>query len=176
MIQAHRATASCATASWRWPALVVLAIGQTIAAGCASSHAVPHPFPTPLSPAVLPAHEDAIVATALALRGAPYRAGGSTPAGFDCSGFTQYVFSQNGIALAREVRAQFDQGQTVPLNQVEKGDLLFFSTVAPGPSHVAIAIGNGEFIHAPSSDGVVRVERVDASYWAGRFIGARRVG
>jgi cell wall-associated NlpC family hydrolase len=171
MVLAHRATVR-----WRWPALLVLAIGQTIAAGCASSRAVPRPSPNLTTPAAPAARADAIVATALALRGVPYRAGGSTPAGFDCSGFTQYVFSQNGIALDREVRAQFDQGQPVPLSQVDKGDLLFFSTVAPGPSHVGIAIGDGEFIHAPSSDGVVRVERIDVSYWAGRFVGAKRVG
>jgi cell wall-associated NlpC family hydrolase len=115
------------------------------------------------------------VETALALRGVPYRNGGTTRDGFDCSGFTQYVFAQSGIALPRDVRTQFDQGEPVPLSFVEKGDLLFFTTVAPGPSHVGIAIGGGEFVHAPSSDGVVRVERIDASYWTGRFIGAKRV-
>lgn len=164
-----------ARALWRWPALIAIAVVQMIASGCASTRPVPHPFPSPANPAALRAREDAIVDTALALRGVPYRNGGSTPGGFDCSGFTHYVFSRNGIALPHDVRAQFDQGQPVPLSRVERGDLLFFSTVAPGPSHVGIAIGNGEFVHAPSSDGVVRVERIDATYWARRFIGARRV-
>jgi cell wall-associated NlpC family hydrolase len=167
---------SRANARRRWPTLLVLAFGQIIASACASTHATPHPFPTPTSPAALRAREAAIVATALALRGAPYQPGGSTPEGFDCSGFTQYVFSRNGIALPRDVRGQFDQGQAVPLSRIEKGDLLFFSTVTAGPSHVGIAIGGLEFVHAPSSDGAVRIERIDTAYWTGRFIGAKRIG
>ena len=117
----------------------------------------------------------AITGAALALRGAPYRNGGSDPSGFDCSGFTQYVFGKYGVALPRAVVDQFKAGQVVAPERLAPGDLLFFSTVSPGPTHVAIALGGDEFVHAPSSAGVVRVEHLSASYWAQRFIGARRI-
>jgi cell wall-associated NlpC family hydrolase len=112
--------------------------------------------------------------TALSLRGAPYRTGGSTPDGFDCSGFVQYVFGLNGLAVPRATGEQFRIGRSIDRNHLAPGDLVFFSTVAPGASHVGIAIGNGEFVHAPSSRGVVRVERLSADYWRRRYIGARR--
>jgi len=118
----------------------------------------------------------ALVGTALSLRGTPYRNGGADPQGFDCSGFTQYVFAQFGVPLPREVRDQFEQGKLVKAgDELAAGDLLFFTTVAPGPTHVGIAIGGDQFVHAPSSTGVVRVERLSASYWATRYLGARRI-
>jgi cell wall-associated NlpC family hydrolase len=116
-----------------------------------------------------------VTSTALALRGAPYRNGGSDPSGFDCSGFVRYVFSQHGITVPRTVTEQFRAGQKIDEKQIEAGDLLFFTTVAPGASHVGIAIGGDEFIHAPSGAGEVKVERMSAPYWATRFVGARRV-
>jgi cell wall-associated NlpC family hydrolase len=174
-----------------------------LAGACASTGAVPRPFPTPGggttagapprdatepttdiapradsedAPARAAAIDDyALVGTALALRGVPYRNGGSDPGGFDCSGFTQYVFAQYGVALPREVREQFEEGRSVKASDILAGDLLFFSTVAPGPSHVAIAIGGDQFVHAPSSTGVVRVERLSSSYWSDRYLGARRL-
>jgi cell wall-associated NlpC family hydrolase len=160
-----------------------------LATACASSGpAVPRPFPG--APTVAAAKDSAhreehaaaanvdgyaLVGTALSLRGAPYRNGGTDPSGFDCSGFTQYVFGRYGVSLAREVREQFRQGVAVEQRDLAPGDLLFFSTTDPGASHVAILIGGDEFVHAPSSTGVVRVEHLGASYWAPRFIGARRV-
>jgi cell wall-associated NlpC family hydrolase len=158
---------------------------------CASSGAVPRPFPLPgaapspgaPTPASTPTAPDgrhgldgyALVGTALSFRGVPYRNGGADPNGFDCSGFTQYVFAQYGVALPREVREQFRQGKSVTVRDVLPGDLIFFSTTDPGPSHVGIAVGADEFVHAPSSTGVVRVERLASSYWAPRYLGARRV-
>ena len=117
----------------------------------------------------------ALAGTALGLRGIAYRNGGSDPSGFDCSGFTQYVFAQYGIALPREVREQFRVGKAVKPDDLAAGDIIFFTTTDPGPSHVAIAIGGDEFVHAPSSTGVVRVERLTSSYWSPRYLGARRV-
>jgi cell wall-associated NlpC family hydrolase len=179
-----------------------------LAGACASSGAVPHPFPLPGSartapggepsappedsgatnpsslaspldpsrPLILPSPSRPLwVLTAMSLRGTPYRTGGSDPGGFDCSGFTQYVFAQYGIALAREVRDQFLQGKSVQADAIAPGDLLFFSTTGPGPSHVAIAIGGDEFVHTPSSTGVVRVEHLSVRYWSARYLGARRV-
>jgi cell wall-associated NlpC family hydrolase len=167
--------------------------------GCATTRATPRPFPTPASsaapasPTPPPAPADGrrtpapsrgsagpavgygVAGTALSLRGAPYRNGGSDPAGFDCSGFVTYVFGQNGVSVPRTVSDQFRAGKQVPGQQLEPGDLVFFTTVSPGASHVGIAIGGDEFIHAPSSAGAVRVERMSASYWSTRFVGARRV-
>ena len=142
----------------------------------------PTPDPaTPAPPAVpSPEHADAspfgaLVDTALRFLGVPYRNGGANPAGFDCSGFVQYVFAQLGIAMPREVREQYRVGDEIELPDVEPGDLVFFQTVSRGASHVGLAIGRDQFVHAPSSRGVVRVERYTARYWASRFVGARRV-
>ena len=118
----------------------------------------------------------ALAGTALSLRGAPYRNGGADPTGFDCSGFTQYVFSQYGLSLPREVREQYRVGHTIGPQELAPGDILFFTTTDPGPSHVAIAIGGDQFVHAPSSTGVVRVEHLSSSYWSPRYLGARRLG
>ena len=83
------------------------------------------------------------------------------------------MFAQQGLALPRTVLEQYDAGRDVP--SASPGDLVFFSTVAPGASHVGIAISADEFVHAPSSSGVVRVERLAAPYWSSRFVGIRRV-
>jgi cell wall-associated NlpC family hydrolase len=117
----------------------------------------------------------ALSSTALSLRGAPYRNGGDDPGGFDCSGFVKYVFEQHGVQMPRETRKQFEVGQDVDAGSLEPGDLVFFTTVAPGASHVGIAVGGDQFVHAPSTAGVVRVEHLSAQYWASRFVGARRV-
>lgn len=117
-----------------------------------------------------------IIETALSFRGVPYRYGGSDPHGFDCSGLVQYVFAQHGIALPREVRDQYEIGDEVRLTDVQPGDLIFFETVSRGASHVGMAIGGNEFVHAPSSEGAVRIERFSSSYWASRVVGVRRIG
>jgi hypothetical protein len=158
--------------------------------GCAARAGVPRPFPgAPLPPGAvepvpvaMPAPDPAlprtlpgVVTAALEFRGVPYRNGGSDPSGFDCSGLVQYVFARFGTTLPREARDQYRIGKSVDLDDVEAGDLLFFETIGSGASHVGIVIGGGEFVHAPSSRGVVRVERYDGSYWARRFVGARRV-
>lgn len=184
----------------------LLLVGAAIlATGCASSGAVPQPFPVPggapgsgpgAAPETArnrPAPPDPAVSdpdgagpveaagayslrsTALALRGAPYQNGGSTPSGFDCSGFVQYVFGLHGVAVPRETREQFRVGRSIKRGDLVPGDLVFFSTVAPGASHVGIAIDREQFVHAPSSRGVVRVERLSAEYWNRRFVGARRL-
>jgi cell wall-associated NlpC family hydrolase len=73
------------------------------------------------------------------------------------------------------VREQYRAGASIDPSQLAPGDLVFFATTDPGVSHVAIAIGGDEFVHAPSSSGVVRVEHLSGSYWSPRFVGARRV-
>jgi cell wall-associated NlpC family hydrolase len=117
----------------------------------------------------------ALSGTALSLRGAPYRNGGVDPNGFDCSGFVRYVYEQHGVAMPRNVREQFRVGKNVDRDQLEPGDLVFFTTTAPGASHVGIMIGGDQFVHAPSEKGVVRVESLAAQYWGSRYVGAKRV-
>jgi cell wall-associated NlpC family hydrolase len=118
-----------------------------------------------------------LVATALALRGTQYRNGGSEPTrGFDCSGLVQWVFARHGTVLPRETREQYAIGTAIETDEVMPGDLVFFRTVSKGPSHVGIALGGGDFVHAPSSRGVVRVESyIKTEYWADRWVGARRI-
>ena len=129
----------------------------------------------PAVPATATANGYALSGTALSLRGAPYKDGGIDPSGFDCSGFVRYVYQQHGVAMPRAVRDQFRVGKSVDRDRLEPGDLVFFSTVAPGASHVGIVIGGNQFIHAPSERGVVRVESLAQQYWSSRFIGAKRV-
>ena len=116
-----------------------------------------------------------LINTALQYRGVPYRNGGSDPSGFDCSGLVQWVYARHGTSLPREVEDQYRAGRKIDLEDVEPGDLIFFETVARGASHVGVVIGEGRFLHAPSSNGVVRIEPYNANYWIRRFVGARRV-
>jgi cell wall-associated NlpC family hydrolase len=183
--------------------LLLLILVSVSGSGCATSGArgakggkvanVPRPFPGAPTPAVTPdepivtappavaspgnlALAPPIVLTALTLRGTPYRNGGSQPSeGFDCSGFVQWVFAQHGTTLPRDVKQQFDEGSKIDADDVKAGDLVFFETVSRGASHVGIAIGGDEFVHAPSSRGVVRIERLSIEYWAKRWVGARRI-
>ena len=163
--------------------LVILVCAS--AARCASSSAVPRPFPSPGAPshhapapvpdlAPVPAEPGGVVETALALRGAPYRNGGSDPSGFDCSGFVWYVFSRRGIGVPRTVAEQFRAGRSVREKDLQPGDLVFFETSGGPASHVGLLVSGDEFVHAPSSRGEVRVEHLAAPYWASRFVGARR--
>lgn len=168
-------------------ALAAVALSPGCASRGAAGGAVPQPFPQPGPPAGRPpaftapasagaADGYAIAGTALALRGVPYRNGGSDPTGFDCSGLVWYVFTQHGIAAPRTVSDQFRAGASVGLNALQPGDLVFFNTKGSGATHVGMVIGGDEFVHAPSSRGEVRVERLGSSYWSARFVGARRFG
>jgi cell wall-associated NlpC family hydrolase len=118
----------------------------------------------------------AVVRAALALVGRPYALGGEGPYSFDCSGLVRYVYAQAGdVELPRTVLEQVEATEPILPEQVSAGDLLFFRISDGKPSHVAIAIGDGSFVHAPSERGRVRVERLDLPYWSARFQEARRV-
>jgi cell wall-associated NlpC family hydrolase len=166
-----------------------------LAAGCAShGPAVPQPFPVPGggptargTPSIsepapvegaaadIPSSMvmEGIISTALHLVGTRYRNGGADPEGFDCSGFVQYVFAQQGVLVPRTVEEQARYGMRV--DELRPGDLVFFHTTGHGATHVGIALDNTRFVHAPSSRGEVRVEPLARPYWAERFIEARRM-
>ncbi|WP_425800758.1 C40 family peptidase [Desulfitobacterium sp. Sab5] len=116
----------------------------------------------------------AIISTAKRYLGVSYVWGGTTPSGFDCSGFTQYVFAQHGISLPRISRDQFNSGAHVSLNNLQPGDLVFFSLDQDKViDHVGIYTGSGQFINASSSKGVTIYSL--GSYWSSHLIGATRV-
>ena len=173
---------------------IALILLVALSASCASRGAVPRPFPTPTpAPSPAPAPTEPvpppprtsrtidsplgyrIAAAGLEYRGVPYRNGGVDPTGFDCSGLVQYVLAKVGRTVPRETREQFATGIEVQKEELQAGDLVFFATVSPGASHVGIALDADEFVHAPNSRGVVRVESLGTAYWRTRFIGARRV-
>ncbi|MDR3562576.1 MAG: C40 family peptidase [Negativicutes bacterium] len=124
--------------------------------------------------AAKPIKGEAIVATALKYRGVPYKFGGTTSKGFDCSGFVWYVFDLNGVKLPRTADKQFETGKPVAQKDLQPGDVVFFTTYEKGASHCGIYAGNGNFIHASSSHGVT-VTPLGDSYWKPRYLGARRL-
>ncbi len=115
-----------------------------------------------------------IIDTAQKYMGVPYVWGGETPAGFDCSGFTQYVMKQHGIAIPRTAAEQFAAGKAVDKANLQVGDLVFFTTYKPGASHVGFYMGDGNFIHASSAGGQVTINALDTPYYTEHYIGARR--
>lgn len=115
-----------------------------------------------------------VLRNASSFMGVPYRMGGTTPRAFDCSGFTQHVFAMNGVKLPRTADVQYNAGVGVARGHEQPGDLVFFETYLPGPSHVGIYIGDSKFIHASSSRGVT-VSSLKESYYRNVYIGARRV-
>ena len=118
-----------------------------------------------------------VLVNALSLTGIQYKPGGNSPeTGFDCSGFVRYVFKQaTSLTLPHSALAISQLGKTVPKNELQPGDLVFFNTLKTTFSHVGIYLGNNRFIHSPSSGGKVRVESMQDSYWVKRFNGAQRI-
>ncbi|NEU30375.1 hydrolase Nlp/P60 [bacterium LRH843] len=119
--------------------------------------------------------KDDIVSIAKEQLGVPYRYGGTTTSGFDCSGFIRYVMDKVGISLPRTVKDMHGKGTSVAKADLEVGDLVFFKTVSSGPSHAGIYVGNNEFIHSATSKGVSISSINDPYYWGSRYLGAKRV-
>lgn len=133
----------------------------------------PKPVQVAATPQVSRSNSSSLVENALSLVGVPYVFGGTSRSGFDCSGYTQYVFKGSGISLPRTSASQFNVGSSVSRAQLQSGDLVFFTTYAAGASHVGIYIGGGNFVHASNSG--VRTTSLSDSYYANRYVGARRV-
>lgn len=118
-----------------------------------------------------------VLASAMSLKGIKYKYGGSSPAtGFDCSGFVNYVYNKAAnLNLPRTAKGISRYGESVNKDDLSPGDLVFFNTARRAFSHVGIYIGDGNFIHAPSRGGSVRIESMQTSYWETRFNGAKRL-
>jgi cell wall-associated NlpC family hydrolase len=165
---------------------------------CSTLGSVPAPLPAPASqpeapastePAVCPPtrtadkigvpleQAQAILDTARCMKGTRYKYGGVCPtSGFDCSGFTHWVYSQNGIDLPRSSTEQFEMGKPVGFEILKPGDLIFFRVRRRNQNlHVGIVTGPGTFIHSPNRGDRVREESFLQPYWVGRYIGARRI-
>lgn len=115
-----------------------------------------------------------IINTSQKYIGVPYQFGGTTPKGFDCSGYMQYIFNKNGIILPRAADDQYLGGKHVSINSLQPGDLVFFNTYDEGISHSGLYLGDGYFISATTSRGVA-VATMKSGYWHDRYMGASRV-
>jgi cell wall-associated NlpC family hydrolase len=153
----------------RWSALGALAL-SVVLTGCAGQQPTPVIVPSAGRPSAV-----AVVRTAESMLGAPYRLGGAMPDGFDCSGLVAYVFARQGVGVPRDVKHQAEVGSQVARADLRAGDLVFFTTTGPGPTHVAIAVDRSRFIHAPKNGAEVRVESLQTTYWSRRFLYGRRL-
>jgi murein DD-endopeptidase len=149
--------------SWRFIVLVlVLALGA-----CAT--------PPQRPPLAIDSVAKSAADMAQSMVGKPYKYGGTTPAGFDCSGLVQYSYRKVGIKLPRATSALFTATFTVRSRDLRRGDLLFFNEDGEKNSHVGIFLGDGRFVHSPASGGVVRIEKLDSDHWKKTFSEAHRV-
>jgi len=162
--------------------LVGLGLASALAGCGADRQVVRAPFPVASRawPSVAPADPaaaNAVLMRAISLVGTPYRYGGNTPeSGFDCSGLVNYVFRDMlDVRLPRTSRdlAAF-QGPAISPQRLTAADLVFFGP--PGAvTHVGIYVGEGRFVHAPTTGGTVRLDRLDGPYWRDNYSGAKRV-
>jgi len=152
----------------RTPPLFHLAIifALLAAGGCASMASFE---PPPENPASARAAR-----VAQGMVGAPYRWGGTTPEGFDCSGLVFYAYGQTGVQVPRTSVEQYRASENVALKDARPGDLVFFRE-AWTVSHVGIYLGDGRFVHAPDEGQSVKISRIDEDYYRARFAGAGRV-
>ena len=158
---------------WGWFRPLILSL--TILAGCAGRYTEP-PVEFRSEQGSFSSPQEKIVRAARNLIGVPYRFGGMTPSGFDCSGYVAYVYKQSiGRNLPRRTAEQIKFGKAISPAKVGPGDLLYFWIEEEKILHVGIYIGGDRFIHAPSSRGEVSIQRLHDRYWSERYRGARRV-
>ncbi len=116
-----------------------------------------------------------IVAFAEQFLGTPYVWAGSSPSGFDCSGFVSYVFKNFGYTVNRTAASMYTNGVAVDKSELQIGDAVFFASSSESIGHVGIYIGDGEFIHSSSGCGYVTISGLDESYYSRMYVGARRI-
>ncbi len=157
-----------------------LSLGQTLIlagkADQASKLAAVHNAPAPTPSRSAGASRSEVLQYAARFLNTPYKYGGTTPAGFDCSGFVQYVYKHFDISLPRTAAAQASTGVRVDKSNLNPGDLVFFNTDGSGINHVGIYAGNGRFIHSssPNSGGVIYTS-MGESFYSKSYVGARRL-
>nr|WP_315427083.1 C40 family peptidase [uncultured Albidiferax sp.] len=152
---------------------VFSAAAALLLGGCSTAPRAPEPSAASSVPSRLSSEQATdITIYALSLVGTPYRYGGNTPdAGFDCSGLIGYVYqSRAGLKLPRTVAQLQSAGQSVPREELRSGDLVVFGR----GTHAGIYVGEGRFVHAPSSGGEVRLNPLDSGYWATQKMAFRR--
>jgi len=127
----------------------------------------------PTAGSVPSGHFSGVVGVAMRYLGVPYVWGGASPSGFDCSGFVMYVFAQVGVSLPHYTVAQwsYSNAVSVPRDELQPGDLVFFA----GLGHVGIYVGNGQFIHAPHTGDVVRIDSLSEGWYSSEYDGAKRI-
>ena len=151
--------------------LAILLTMMALLAGCANSPEIPQQTTVRASNEVA----SKAVVYAREMMGKPYRYAGDTPAGFDCSGLVKYSYGRAGISMPRDTQAQRRMSVLVSMRSLREGDLLFFDQEGKKTSHVGLYLGNGRFIHAPSSGGKVRTDSLNAEFWKKHLVEARRV-
>jgi murein DD-endopeptidase len=124
---------------------------------------------------VAPAVADRAASQAVKMVGRPYRYGGASPAGFDCSGLVLFSYQQAGLKLPRDTEHQRLASKPVRVASLRRGDLVFFDLEGKKNSHVGIYLGDGTFVHAPSSGKRVRTDRLDSAFWKKHLSEARRL-
>ena len=160
--RARLAAAEAARASARQGAIEVSSdpVASPVSDGGSTSANVP------------PAKYGGVVAIAMQYLGVPYVWGGASPSGFDCSGLTMYVYAQVGVSLPHNAAMQYNTvGVFVSRDQLQPGDLVFFD----GLGHMGMYIGGGQFIHAPHTGDVVKISSLSESWYASKYVGAKRV-
>jgi cell wall-associated NlpC family hydrolase len=152
--------------------VLLLAFPAAAAAAPDPSSAAPIALERTVAPRETPAERRGRKAVAIAMRyrGIPYVWAGSTPAGFDCSGFVMYVYGKVGVSLPHNGAMLWGRGRAVPRRNLEAGDVVFFN----GLGHVGIYMGRGQFIHSPHSGDVVKVSRLSEGWYSSSYVGARR--
>lgn len=149
----------------------------TPAAPPPAAQPTPAPAATAKPPQSAPGATSTLAAAALRLVGRPYAWGGSSEAGFDCSGLVWYVAKQAGANISRGLLGQFNAGAHPDRKALQPGDIIFFqNTYMPGLSHNGIYVGDGKFVHAADERSGVTTSRLDDPYWTTRYFGATRVG
>lgn len=121
------------------------------------------------------ANSGSVVAIAKSYIGSKYVYGGSSPSGFDCSGFTSYVYKQHGVSLSRTAAAQYNNGVGVSRENLQPGDLVMFGSSASNINHVGIYIGGGQIVHAANKSRGVTIDTINSGYYNNNYVGARRV-